>query len=63
MGAKWKRLGGKTGTRQIGRVAMNRAAETGQGTLPPLNLPAGRLAVQTVRFVSLRSPPSSLSAP
>lgn len=35
---------------------MNRAAETGRGTLTPRNLPSGRLAVQTVRLVSLLSP-------
>lgn len=59
MGTKWKGLGGKAGTRQVGRAAINRAAETGRVTLVPLNLPAGRLIVQTIRLVSLPSPTAS----
>lgn len=59
MGTKWKGLGVKAGTRQVGRAAIDRAAETGRVTLVPLNLPAGRLIVQTIRLVSLPSPTAS----
>lgn len=59
MGTKWKGLGGRAGTDQIGREAINRAAETGRGTLASRNLPASRLAVQTIRLVSLLRPAAS----